>query len=92
MKEYSAILEMDNGRRGDGQCIQPNEEYQAQANKYVEVAEQLEERLKKDEKGLELLKELFSISAGMENAAAEQHYREGFAFGMLIGLEVADTR
>ena len=66
MKEYSAILEMHNGRRGDGQCIQPNEEYKAQANKYVEVAEQLEERLKKDEKGLELLKELFSISAGMK--------------------------
>lgn len=66
MKKYSAILEMHNGRRGDGQCIQPNEEYQGQANKYVEVAEQLEERLKKDEKGLELLKELFSISAGMK--------------------------
>ena len=51
MKKYSAILEMHNGRRGDGQCIQPNEEYKAQANKYVEVAEQLEERLKKMKRG-----------------------------------------
>ena len=92
MKKYSAILEMYNGRKGDGQHIQPNEEYQEQANKQAEIAEKLEEKLKRDKEGLELLEQLFWASAGMESAAAEQHYREGFAFGMLIGLEVADTR
>ena len=92
MEKYSAILEMYNGRRGDGQHIQTNEEYRAQASKQTEIAERLQEKLKEDKEGLELLEQLFWTSAGMESAAVDEHYREGFAFGMLIGLEVAATR
>ncbi len=92
MEKYSAILEMHNGRRGDGQHIQTNEEYRAQASKQAEIVEKLEEKLKEDKEGLDLLEQLFWVSAGMESAAVDQHYREGFAFGMLIGLEVADTK
>ena len=92
MEKYSAILEMYNGRRGDGQHIHPKEKYIEQAGKQAEIVERLQEKLKEDKEGLELLEQLFWASAGMECAAVDEHYREGFAFGMLIGLEVAATR
>ena len=92
MEKYSAILEMYNGRRGDGQHIPPNEKYIEQADKQAEIVERLQEKLKEDKEGLELLEQLFWASAGMECAAVDEHYREGFAFGMLMGLEVAATR
>lgn len=92
MKKYSAIQEMYYGRRGDGQLIKPNAEYKEQANKMVEIAERLKEKLKEDKEGLELLEQLYWVSAGMEATATDTHYREGFSFGILIGLEVAGTR
>ena len=92
MKTYSAIREMYYGRRGDGQLIQPNEEYQEQANKLYEIVEKLKDKLKDDETGLALLEEFFWASAGTESAAVDQHYREGFAFGVLMGLDIAGMR
>ena len=92
MKTYSAIKEMYYGRRGDGQLIKPDEEYHAHAGKLSDIAEKLKEKLKEDTEGLELLEEFFFISAGAESAAVDQHYREGFSFGVLMGLEIADMR
>ena len=46
MEKYSAIKDMYYGRRGDGQLIQPSEEYHEQARKQNEIAEKLKEKLK----------------------------------------------
>ena len=92
MKKYSAILEMFYGRRGEGQLIKTTEEYQKQAEKLADIAERLKEKLKDDEEGFELLEEFFFASAGEESAAVDEHYREGFAFGVLMGMEIAGTR
>ena len=92
MEKYSAIKDMYYGRRGDGQLIQPSEEYHEHAAKQNDIAEKLKERLKDDEEGLELLDQMFWESAGAEAAAVDQHYREGFSFGVLMGLEIAGTR
>lgn len=80
------------GRRGDGQLIKPNEEYQEQIGKQCEIVEKLKEKLKDDEEGLELLDQMFWASAGTEAAAVAQHYKEGFSFGFLMGLEIAGMR
>ena len=92
MEKYSAILEMYYGRRGDGQLIKTTEEYQKQAKKLAEIAEKLKEKLKDDKEGLELLDEFFWTSAGEESAAVDEHYREGFSFGVLMGMEIAGMR
>ena len=92
MKSYSAIREMFYGRRGDGQLIQPNEEYQKETDKIVTAMETLKEKLKDDKEGLELLELLCWSSSGAEAAAVEQHYREGFSFGFLMGMEIAGMR
>lgn len=83
---------MYHGRRGDGQLIQSSEEYRQRASELVEIVEKLKEKLKDDKEGLELLDQLFWASAGLEAAAVDQHYSEGFSFGVLIGLEVAGMR
>ena len=92
MEKYSAVKDMYYGRRGDGQLIKPSEEYHEQATKQFEIAEKLKEKLKEDKEGLELLDQLFWASAGAEAAAVDQHYFEGFSFGLLMGIEVAGTR
>lgn len=92
MEKYSAIREMYHGRRGDGQLIQSSEEYRQRASELVEIVEKLKEKLKDDKEGLELLDQIFWASAGLEAAAVDQHYCEGFSFGVLIGLEVAGMR
>ena len=92
MEKYSAILEMYYGRRGDGQLIKTTEEYRKQAQKVADIAERLKEKLKDDKEGLDLLDKLFWESAGEEAAAADEHYREGFSFGVLMGMEIAGMR
>ena len=92
MEKYSAIQEMFYGRRGDGRLIKPNEEYHEHAARQYELVEKLREKLKEDKEGLELLDQMFWESAGMESAAVDEHYREGFSFGVLMGLEIAGTR
>ena len=92
MEKYSAIQEMFYGRRGDGQLIKSNEDYHEPAPKKYELVEKLKEKLKEDKEGLELLDQMFWESAGMESAAVDEHYREGFSFGVLMGLEIAGTR
>ena len=89
IKTYSAIREMYYGRRGDGQLIQPSEEYHERNKKLNELVEKLQEKLKEDKEGLKLLDDFFWASASTEAAATDQHYREGFAFGVLMGLEIA---
>ena len=92
MNRYSAITEMYYGRRGDGQLIKPNEEYHERSSKLYEIVEKLQERLKEDKECLKLLDDFFLASAGTEAAATDQHYREGFSFGVLMGLEIASTQ
>ena len=92
MNSYSAIREMFYGRRGDGQLIQPNEEYHKEIDKIVTAMETLKEKLKDDKEGLELLEILCWASSAAESAAVEQHYREGFSFGFLMGMEIAGMR
>ena len=92
MNNYSAIKEMYYGRRGDGQLIKPDEGYHMHASKLSDIAERLKEKLKEDPESLKLLEELFWVSAGAESAAVDKHYREGFSFGVLLGLEIADMR
>ena len=74
------------GRRGDGQLIQPSEEYYQRADQHNEIVEKLKEKLKEDKEGLELLDQLFWTSAGVEAAAVDQHYCEGFSFGGINGF------
>ena len=92
MERYSAIKDMYYGRRGDGQLIKPSEEYHEQAAKQFEIVEKLKEKLKGDKEGLELIEAFFWASAGAESAAVDQHYCEGFSFGVLMGLEIAGMR
>lgn len=92
MEKYSAIKDMYYGRRGDGQLIKPSEEYHKKVGEQYEIAERLKEKLKDDEEGLELLDKMFWVSAGAESEAVDQHYREGFSFGVLMGLEIAGMR
>ena len=92
MKTYSAIMDMYYGRRGDGQLIKPSEEYHERSNRVYEIIERLQEKLKEDAECLKLLDDLFLASAGTEAAATDQHYREGFSFGVLMGLEIANMQ
>ncbi len=88
MQKYSAILEMHRGNRGDGQKIQYGEEYWKRAHEYATLAEAFQEKLKKFP---DLLKEWEACewaSMGTEAAAEEEQYREGFSFGLLMGLEI----
>ena len=80
------------GRRGDGQLIQPNEEYNKETDKIITALETLKEKLKDDKESLELLENLCWASSGTETAAVEQYYREGFSFGFLMGMEIAGMR
>ena len=92
MEKYSAILEMYYGKRGHTEFIKPTEEYCERAKKMEEFTEKLRRKLKDDKECEALIEELFWARAGLEDALAAEHYREGFSFGVLMGMEIAGTK
>ena len=92
MEKYSAIQEIYYGQCNSGKNIKPNKEYRERSKKRCEIEDKLKEKLKGDTEGLQLLEEMAWAHAGMEAAITEQYYREGFSFGMLLGLEVIESK
>lgn len=88
MEKYSAILEMHRGNRGDGQNIKYGEGYWKRLHEYTALAETFKEKLKDFPDLLKLWEECEWASLGVEATAEEEQYREGFQFGLLMGLEV----
>lgn len=87
MEKYSAIREMHRGNRGDGQTVQYGEEYWKCLHEYATLAEELSGKLQKYPELLELWEKCEWASSGVNANGEEDQYREGFQFGLLIGLE-----
>ncbi|MBQ7948507.1 MAG: hypothetical protein IJ284_01980 [Clostridia bacterium] len=92
MENYSAIMEMFRGKRGCCENIEPSETYNERLHECVEIEDKIKERLKDNAETLELIEKLSWVTMGTEAAAVDDHYYEGFCFGVLLGLEVAGTR
>ena len=88
LENYSAILEMLNGKRGHAEYIKLSPEYQKQMDECIKLQNQIEEKCKDDPELWGLFMQWENATMGMEAAATDDFYREGFQFGFLMGLEV----
>ena len=88
MEKYSAIVEMYRGNRGDSQRIKYGEEYWKCLHEYCDLAEKFRDELKKYPELLELWEKCEWASNEVNACGEEEQYREGFQFGLLMGLEV----
>ena len=88
MEKYSAIIEMHRGNRGDSQKIKYGEEYWKCLHEHVELSEKMRRELEKYPALLELWEKCEWASGAVNACGEEEQYREGFQFGLLMGLEV----
>ena len=88
MKNYSAILEMLNGTRGHAEYIKLSPEYQKRMDECIKLQNQIQEKCKDNPELWDLFTKWENATMGMEAAATDDFYIEGFQFGFLMGLEV----
>ena len=87
MENYSAILEMHRGKRGDSQQIKYGDEYRKSLREYATLAEEFHEKIKDYPELFDLWKKCEDASNRVNVYWEEDQYREGFQFGLLMGLE-----
>ena len=88
MENYSAIMQMFNGQRGKAESVVPSQTYKAHLDECIKVQEKIKEKLKENPDLIALFDKWEWAMLGMEATAADDYYREGFSFGLLMGLEV----
>ena len=88
IEKYSAILEMCNGTRGLTEYIKPSAEYQKYMDECVSLQAKIKEKCKDDTELLTLLEKWENATMATEAVATDDFYREGFQFGLLMGIEV----
>ncbi len=89
MKRYSAIEQMYEGERGLGDLIPLSEEYKKHFGRFLDCYEKFVPKIKYNEELSKLFEEIMNASDEAHCEGVFMHYREGFRFGVLMGLDIA---
>lgn len=89
MKNKSAILQMFFGKRGNCDSIPCGEEYCELLDERIEKENELEKKLQNSPELLNLYKEAIGKIDSFHITTAADYYKEGFCFGVLLGMEIA---
>jgi len=90
MQNKSAILQMLNGRRGYREFIKPSKEYLKSLNEAAKNETELLAKLSTFPELLELYKKTCDSADASNDELVDTYYIEGFKFGFLMGMEVAE--
>ena len=88
MENYSAIIEMLKGTRGTTEKVKLSPIYQKYLDECIEVQAKIKEYCKNYPELWTLFEQWENAMMGSEAVASDDYYREGFQFGLLMGLEV----
>ena len=86
----SAIEQMCFGLRGTYESVKTSEKYSQLMDKVCQIDNKLTEKLKDDKEMIELYRQ---FKDAMDETACEEcetFYKEGFRFGVLLGIDVSD--
>ncbi len=93
MKRKSAIMQMYYHERGGYEDIPRSNEYFKLLDEYVKNDSEIRDKLSEFPNLLELYKKANDSLEILNCESEDNHYLEGFKFGLLIGLDVAtDTK
>ena len=85
--KYSAIEQMYNGKRGQGQQIPLSEKYQVVNSVYSELVNKLRSELKAYPERLALYDRTHEAYLEVQIELLKCEYAAGFRFGLLIGVD-----
>ncbi|MBR2441682.1 MAG: hypothetical protein IKB20_01220 [Clostridia bacterium] len=88
----SAIRDMYEMRKGNYDSILQSEEYQKSLDEVIKCDDEMRKALKKNPKLLALYQKATSALDTLCVVGADDHYIEGFKFGVLMGLDIAGMR
>ena len=88
MENYSAIIEMLNGTRGTADKVKLSPTYQQYLDQCIDAQSKIKENCKDNPELWSLFEQWENAMMGSEAVASDDYYREGFQFGLLMGLEV----
>ena len=88
MNKKSAIYQMYYGEKGYYENMKPSAEYLSLLNKVCESEEVLYKKLKHSPKLLNCVKTHFDNFSDMHSQELFDNYKEGFKFGVLMGMEI----
>ena len=88
MKNYSAILEMYHGNRGNLETIKLTEDEINTSKKVCKIEEELVEKIKNNKELLEVYKRFEDASSTLNMLNVENSFVEGFRFGVLLAFDV----
>lgn len=86
--EKSPIMQMYYGERGLYELINISHEYKELSAKFVDLEEELSEKLRPTPELLELFNKAIDTAMDMHCQYAADRYLEGFRFGALIGIDI----
>ena len=92
MEKQSAIKQMYEKQRGHYESVPQSEKYRKCLDEVIKRDDEMREKLEKYPKLLELYQKASDAFWDLDVAYADDHYYEGFCFGVLMGLEIAGTR
>ena len=88
MENYSAIMEMLNGTRGRTDKVELSPIYQQYLDECIDAHAKIKELCRDKPELWSLFEQWENAMMGSEAVASDDYYREGFQFGLLMGLEV----
>ncbi len=88
----SAIRDMYEKRRGHYESVPHGEEYDKCLEELVKCDDEMREALKENPKLLQLYKKTTDALDALSIVCEDEHYIEGFKFGVLMGLDIAGMR
>ncbi|MBQ8373997.1 MAG: hypothetical protein IJX98_00290 [Clostridia bacterium] len=89
MKHYSAILQMYNGQRGKFEDVPLHEDYLSILDSVIKEEKNLQTKLQGNQEALDLHVKITNLLDELDIVGKEAHFREGFRFGVLMGLDIA---
>ena len=89
MGKLSPIMQMYYGRRGSYEKIPCSKEYFKLLEKVIENDDELREKLSAYPELLKLYKKTNESIEALHCESADNHFAEGFKFGVLMGLDIA---
>lgn len=88
--KYSAIKDLYYGERGDSELVEPSEKMRELFQRVNEQREGLEKLLENFQDIKIAFLNFLDTQEELRLTAMHDYYAEGFRFGVLLGLDVAD--
>lgn len=90
MKNSDTIREMIHGEKGKIENVKMSEEYSKLLQSFIDVDKEMKEKLKNSPEMLEKYNKAIDAFWAYSSEESTCFYIEGFRFGVLLGLEIAN--